>query len=310
MPEKDLSFRIDFVQKIIEFDEKTGEFKAALIPDPERYESKNRDGKDYIYDKFNHLLIPLEEVAKAAGRAATLPMYYSPPRIADLPAYIEGRIPSIRDFLGSDDSSYAAVDKSEEFLQSLSVDKMKFVVLCIDLVGSTVLSSKLPERQYTKVISLFLRETSAVVSAHHGYVLKYTGDGLIAYFPEPNYIGMNDNAFDCAVAMKYVVMQAVNRVLIEKGLPPLQTRIGIDSGEAMVATIGDVSSKQQKDLIGLTVNLASKIQAKADPDQILLGASTARNLHVTRRKLVRESGRKIDQAKTDGTAYPAFQADI
>jgi hypothetical protein len=165
---KDLSFRMDFIQKIIEFDEKTGEFKAALIPDPDRYEHTTRDEKDCLYDKFNHLIIPMEQVAKAVEKVGMLPLYYSPPLIADLAAYIESRVPVIRDFLDSGDSSYAAVDKSEEFLQSRSVDKMKFVVLCIDLVGSTNLSSTLPAEAYTRIISLFIRETSAVVSAHHG----------------------------------------------------------------------------------------------------------------------------------------------
>jgi len=160
--------------------------------------------------------------------------------------------------------------------------------LCIDLKGSTRLSEQLSGEDYSKIIALFSREMAQVVSGFGGYVLKFVGDGIVAYFPEPNFIGMNDNAVDCAITMKKIIKNGINKVLVEKNLPTIQSRIGLDSGEAMVKTIGDISSKNHKDLIGLTVNLAAKIQSQANENQIVIGDTTARNLHVMWRKNFKE----------------------
>ena len=47
--------------------------------------------------------------------------------------------------------------------------------------------------------------------------------------------------------------------------------------------IGDPSNKQHKDLIGLTINLATKIQGKAEKNSILIGDTTLRRLHADKR---------------------------
>ena len=63
----------------------------------------------------------------------------------------------------------------------------------------------------------------------------------------------------------------LNEVLPKKQFPQLTFRIGIYSGEAVVKGIGDYSNKQHKDLIGLTVDLASNIQGLAKENGILIG---------------------------------------
>ena len=64
--------------------------------------------------------------------------------------------------------------------------------------------------------------------------------------------------------------------LNDKDLPSIGVRIGLDSGEAIIMTVGSKVSKTQKDLIGQTINLAAKIQSLADPNQILAGEATMR----------------------------------
>lgn len=216
----------------------------AAVPSPERYEERTVEGVQYYYDKFDNLLYPKEELLKEiANQSPGLPFYRVPKRIDDPFGYAKERIASIEDFLLGKDSKYEFKDKSEEFLSGLSVNELKFVVLCIDLVGSTKLSQSLSAEDYSKIVQLFSREMAAVVSGFGGFVLKYVGDGLVAYFPEPNFIGMNDNTLDCAYAMKVVLEEAVNPVLAEGVKPILHFRIGIDSGESSVVTVGDISAK-------------------------------------------------------------------
>jgi len=283
LPTEKFAFRIDFINEVTEVG-KDGKISGYLIPNPERYEWRELEGKKYLYDKFDNLAIPQEEFIKAASQLTNLPIYYTPPDIQDTRAYLESKRSKINEFLDSKETKCEHSDKSEEFLRALERDKLKFVILCIDIVGSTKLSASLPLEDFKRLIELFSREIGNVVTLHRGYVLKYTGDGLIAYFPEPNFIGMNDNAVDSAVTMKMLVEQVLNAVLVERGKTPLGIRIGIDSGEAAVAIVGEPSTKQHKDIIGLTINFAAKIQAIASPGGIVIGDATARNLHVDHRK--------------------------
>jgi len=283
MPEDELSFRIDFIMVNSKITE-GGKISGYMIPDPERYEWITRDGKKFLRDKFDNLLIPEAEFASAAAKSARLPIHYSPPDIKNTDEYLASRKPKIAAFLDSGESHYEFADKSEEFLSGLEKDKLKFVILCIDIVGSTKLSKKLGLEKFTKIIQLFSREMAAIVALHRGYVLKYTGDELIAYFPEPNFIGMNDNAVDCGITMKLMVERLIAPMLVARGEPSISFRIGIDSGSGAIATIGARGIKQHKDIIGLTVNFAAKMQAVALPGGIVIGNATARNLHSSRRK--------------------------
>lgn len=182
---------------------------------------------------------------------------------------------------------------------------MKFVILTVDLKGSTKMSQQLDSKINAKMITLFTREMASIVNNYHGYVLKYTGDGLIAYFPEPNFIGMNDLAVDCAIGMKLLLRDGINKVLRKKRLPKLKLRVGIDSGEAMIVDMGYELNKQHKDLISETMNLSAKIQSLASENGIAVGDSTARNLHVTRRKFFAKTIPKEWKYTTKtGEVYP------
>lgn len=141
------------------------------------------------------------------------------------------------------------------------------------------MSQELSIEDNSIIIQLFLNEISQLIHCFGGYVLKYLGDGIIAYFPEPNSIGMNDNAIDCANSIKYFILNGLNNVLSNNGLPSLNFRIGLDSGEAMILTVGSKNLKTHKDLIGQTINLATKIQNLASPNQIMAGEATIRSAY-------------------------------
>ncbi|MCD6222302.1 MAG: adenylate/guanylate cyclase domain-containing protein [Thermoplasmata archaeon] len=195
-------------------------------------------------------------------------------------------------------------DKSERFLESLAQDKLGFVIMCVDIVGSTKLSTNLESEKYARLISTVLYEISEIVPKFHGHVLKYTGDGLIAYFPEPSFITKNDLAIDCALTIRRLLYNGLNPILKENGYPCIDIRIGLDSGEAYVVTIGSPKTKQHKDIIGSVVSLAAKIQGLGKPGDILLGDTTVRNLHVMWRQVCEEIGLGENWTYKDGEGKP------
>jgi class 3 adenylate cyclase len=281
----DKLYRFDLLQKLKAYDKKTHLAIFEYTPNPARYDWKIIDGQKYLIDKMEPFRFSEKVYAEIMADMKGKNLYWVKPDIDNITDYIESRIPKIHKFLTNLDSTYEFKDKSEDFLHSLNHDEMTFVILCIDIIGSTKMSEELPLEQNSKIIQVFSKELAAIVDAYHGFVLKYVGDGLIAYFPEPNHLGMEDNAVDCAVTMKFLVENGINKILTEKGLPELKFRIGLDTGEAIVSTIGDISSKQHKDLIGLTINFAAKIQSSAQSNQIVIGESTKKQLHTTRKKL-------------------------
>lgn len=290
MPSKKKSIRIDFVNEITETNDTDRTFKGILKPDPKRYDIKEIKGKKFLFDKFDKTLIPYEETMKnLAEQAPGMPLYASMPKTRDIGKFITNRIPKINDFLDNIEPEYQFVDKSEDYLEKLNKDhERRFVILCIDLKGSTKMSQTLYEQENAKIIALFIQEMAAVVENYHGFVLKYVGDGLIAYFPEPSFIVMNDSAVDCGMVMKLVIEKGLNPILSKRKLPQLKFRIGIDSGEAIVKEIGEESIKKHKDLIGLTVNLAAKIQSVASENKVVIGETTVTNLYYARRELFRK----------------------
>jgi class 3 adenylate cyclase len=152
-------------------------------------------------------------------------------------------------------------------------------------------------------------ELSELISAHHGHVLKYTGDGLIAYFPEPNYVGKNDLAIQCAQMMRRLVYEAINPELENLGKPGIQIRIGLESGDAVIVSLGSPAAKHQRDIIGSVISLAAKIEKEASPGEILMGESLNRSIHTSWRLKCEEvqAPEPWLKKKTNGTPYRLFR---
>ena len=72
-------------------------------------------------------------------------------------------MPIIRARLKGDEKPATFGDKSEAFLESLAQDKLGFVIMCVDIVGSTKLSTNLEPEKYTRLISTVLYEMSEII---------------------------------------------------------------------------------------------------------------------------------------------------
>ena len=60
--------------------------------------------------------------------------------------------------------------------------KINFVILNVDLVASTKLSMTLPLDRLTTLIQSFNQEMSLIVKDFRGFILKYVGDAVLAFF--------------------------------------------------------------------------------------------------------------------------------
>ncbi len=173
-----------------------------------------------------------------------------------------------------------STEETQEILTKLAKSKVMLVILHIDLVGSTRLSSTLPADRLAAIVQAFTQEMSLTITAYGGYVLKYVGDAILAFFlaNQDKYLPCV-NAVNCARSMIKIVRAGINPILNQYDYPEINVRVGIDLGENVVVQYGwDTHTVEGKklqnphyDILGYTINIATKMTTLAKPDQIVIG---------------------------------------
>src|SRR3982750_2567952 len=72
--------------------------------------------------------------------------------------------------------------ETQNILEKFLGVKTNLAILNIDLVGSTKMSFDLPLDKLSTIIRSFAQEMSIIISEYRGYVLKYVGDAVLAFF--------------------------------------------------------------------------------------------------------------------------------
>ena len=172
------------------------------------------------------------------------------------------------------------IDESDNFLRDLVSSRVNMIVMFVDLVGSTDIALSLPEEKVAIIIRAFAQEMSLVIRQYDGYVLKFVGDAVIGYFvAEALPLIAADNAINCAKSMLAVVEKGINPILNQYDYPELKIKIGMDFGKNIIVRYGADKEKSHVDVLGPSMNIASKIQNTAYPNQILIGEDVYSRLH-------------------------------
>lgn len=153
-----------------------------------------------------------------------------------------------------------------------AAERRQLTVLFCDLVGSTALASKLDPEDTAEIIRLFQTTCAAAIERAGGYVAKFMGDGVLAYFGYPR---AHDDDAQCAVRAGLDLVKSIGQAVLPSGAP-MQVRVGIATGLVIVGEIiGEGSSKEQS-VVGEAPNLAARLQALASASSVLIAASTHR----------------------------------
>jgi len=271
--------RLDLVHEIVT-DPATGDKRLALRPDPRRYRVVEIKEERFLHDTLDDFLMPISGAISLIECAVQETPIGSGPSLRDARIYVASRLAEVQNRLRADHiQPYHHIDRSDEFLASLPDGAHGFAMISVDLVGSTRLSETLDVITNARVIGVVLEEIAAVVPYFDAHILKFTGDGVILYVPPPSFNIANDEAIDCALTIRRLIHDAINPSFVESGYPTIDVRIGIESGAAVAMTVGHASSKQHRDLIGKTINMACKIQATGNPGEIRIGQIAYQNMH-------------------------------
>jgi class 3 adenylate cyclase len=182
---------------------------------------------------------------------------------------------------------------SNKALRGKTGKRLSMTVMVIDLVGSTRLSAEIHPMRLGRWVREFSQESTFVIESFGGHVLKYVGDAVIAYFIHENKPkkGANDSVL-AAKALIQVVENSIDPIMKKRGLPTLSLHIGIDNGKNSVLLYGHDAKKSHIDLIGLTLNLAAKMEAICGINQIVIGDNVYKKLHREQKKNFRKVSTK------------------
>jgi predicted ATPase/class 3 adenylate cyclase len=155
-------------------------------------------------------------------------------------------------------------------LPAISAERRQLTVMFCDLIGSTALSTRLDPEDLREVIGRYHACVAETVSGFDGFVAKYMGDGVLAYFGYPH---AHEDDADQAIRAGLALVNAVGE-LAAPG--QLQLRIGIATGLVVVGDLIGAGSAQEQAIVGETPNLAARLQALAEPNAIVIAESTRR----------------------------------
>ena len=143
--------------------------------------------------------------------------------------------------------------------------KKHATVLFADVKGSTALIERLDPEEAGNVLVPVIKEMLNAVYHYNGTIIHTAGDGIVAIFGAPQ--ALEDHALRACLS----ALNMQNKIkLINKDI---QIRVGINSGETFLETVGD-DQHFEYDIVGPVVSLAARMEQTAKPGTIQLTANT------------------------------------
>ncbi|MBI4768389.1 MAG: adenylate/guanylate cyclase domain-containing protein [Deltaproteobacteria bacterium] len=152
-------------------------------------------------------------------------------------------------------------------------------VLFADLRDFTPLIESLPPKEAVKIINGYFQAMDGAIRRHHGLILHYIGDAILAVFGVPLPRADHPASASHAALEMCGELEKFNAMIALEGRKPLRHGIGLNTGLVLAANIGS-HDRVTYSLVGDTVNVASRIQdlTKDFDYDILLSETTRQNL--------------------------------
>jgi class 3 adenylate cyclase/predicted ATPase len=153
-------------------------------------------------------------------------------------------------------------------------ERRQLTVMFCDLVGSTELSQRLDPEDLREVMRAFQDRCAGAISRFGGFIARYMGDGLLVYFGFPKaYEDAPERAIRSGLDV-LASMDDLNREIGTANQVDLSVRVGIATGTVVVGDIIGEGAAAESAVIGETPNLAARLQAVAQPNQMVISEST------------------------------------
>ena len=172
------------------------------------------------------------------------------------------------------DTTEHSVEPDRSGGKAPEAERRQLTVMFADLVGSTALSARLDPEELRDIIGAYHRRCAEVITSSGGFVAKYLGDGVLAYFGYPQ---AHEEDAEQAVRAGLALIEAVAK--LDAGQAnSLRVRVGIATGLVVVGDLLGEGAAQEQAVIGETPNLAARLQGLAEPNTVVIADNTRRML--------------------------------
>lgn len=148
--------------------------------------------------------------------------------------------------------------------------RREVVIMMSDIRGFTALSETLSPELIIRILNQYFSHMIQIVQKHNGIIVDFFGDAILVFF-DPLSESMEETSTRCiqCASQMQTQMSAFNQEMGERELPKLAMGIGINAGQVIVGNIGS-NTRSKYGIVGSAVNIASRIQAEADKDEIAI----------------------------------------
>ena len=153
-------------------------------------------------------------------------------------------------------------------------ERRQLTVLFCDVVGSSALSEDTDPEDLRDIMRQYRETCDTVVRRYHGHIAQYLGDGVLIYFGFPH--AHEDDARRAAQSGLELIssMTELNKHLREQHGISLEVRIGMHTGLVVVGELG--GSDKRSMALGVTPNIAARLQDLAEPNTAIVSSETYR----------------------------------
>ena len=162
---------------------------------------------------------------------------------------------------------------------TLGGEKKEVTIFFSDIEEFTSVSEELSVEELTPLLEEYFGILSETILSGKGTIDKYIGDGIMAFWGAPQPLPDHANEACLAALRCQSQLKKLNDKRIRSRLPPFFTRIGINTGVALVGNLGTME-RMNYTAIGDAVNLASRLQTinKSYKTRIIIGEETQSKL--------------------------------
>ena len=173
------------------------------------------------------------------------------------------------------------IDRPE--LTDVKGSRREMTIFFCDMKGFTSFSEGMTPAGLVNVLNRYMTVMSEPISRNNGIIDKYIGDGIMAYWGPPFTAAEEQSRLACFAALDQLAGLAAFRaelpelIGIKRGLPDIDMRIGIATGDVVAGSIGSEQTRNYT-VIGDAVNLASRLEGanKTYGTRVLIGEATNR----------------------------------
>jgi len=161
--------------------------------------------------------------------------------------------------------------KLSNYIVDFSGESKNYCVGFVDIVNSTRISATLNQEKMSKYYEIFLNSMANIVERFDGFVIKNIGDSLLYYFPESSDSSTKNGFLSCIESSLTMIDShaLINTKVKNEDLPSLNYRVSADYGKV---TIIKSDNSFVNDIVGVPVNICSKINGSASKNGAVIGS--------------------------------------